>query len=125
MKLESKITSELMAANRLPPVAWEIKRTVGRSLPFAAFANHQIGNLMKSKHQRLNIKIRDVGVARKEFDGMTLEKVPSWTICCYPADNKDGYNCYSIDIDDWYNERRTCGRKSLTEDRAKQLGTII
>ena len=125
MKLESKITAELMATNRTPPVAWEVKRTIGKSIPFSAFADHQIANLMKSKHQRLNIKIKDVGVARKEFDGMTLEKVPSWCICCYPAENKDGYNCYSIDIDVWYNERRTCGKKSLNEERASLLGTLI
>lgn len=125
MKLESKITAELMAANRLPPISWEVKRTVGKSIPFSSFADHQITNLMKSKHQRLNIKIKDVGVARKEFDGLTLEKVPSWCVCCYPADNRDGYNCYAIDIDDWYQERRTCGRKSLTEERASELGTHI
>lgn len=125
MKLENKITAELMAQNRLPPVSWEVKRTVKGALAFAAFAGHQISNLMKSKHQRLNIKIRDVGVARKEFDGLTLEKVPSWCICCYPANNKDGYMAYAIDIDVWYQERRTCGRKSLTEERAKELGFSI
>lgn len=125
MKLENKITAELMKANRTPIGCWEVKRTVKGALAFSAFADHQISYLMRAKRQRLNIKIRDVGVSRKEFDGMTFEKSPSWCLCCYPADNKDGYNCYSIDIDDWYNERRTCGRKSLTEDRAKQLGTII
>jgi hypothetical protein len=125
MKLENKITAELMKANRLPPVAWEVKRTVGKSLPFSSFADHQITNLLKAKRQRLNLKIRDVGVARKEFDGLTLDHSPAWCVCCYPADNKDGYNCYAIDIDVWYNERRTCDRKSLIEERAKSLGTLI
>lgn len=125
MKTESVITAELMKANRTPLGCWEIKKSNTNSIPFAGFRDHQIAYLMKAKHQRLNIKIKDVGVARKEFDGMTFEKSPAWCVCCYPADNKDGYNCYSIDVDDWYNERRTCGRKSLTEDRAKELGTII
>lgn len=125
MKLESKITAELMKANRLPPVAWEVKRTVGKSLPFSAFADHQITNLLKAKRQRLNIKIRDIGITKKEFDGVTLDKTPAWCVCCYPAENKDGYNCYSIDIDVWYHERRTCERKSLTECRAAELGEKV
>ena len=125
MKLENKITAELMKANRTPIGCWEIKRVVKGALAFSAFADHQISYLMKAKRQRLNVKIRDVGVARKEFDGMTFEKSPAWCVCCYPADNRDGYNCYSIDIDVWYNERRTGDRKSLTEERASQLGNII
>ena len=126
MKLESKITAEMMKANRLPVGVWEIKRTTGKSLPFNSFATHQIDYLMKAKHQRLNIKIRDVGVARKEFDGVTLQKSPAWCVCCYPSDtNKYGYNAYAIDIDIWYRERQTCGRKSLTEDSAMILGTLI
>lgn len=125
MKTESVITAELMRANRTPVGIWEVKKTNTNSIPFSGFADHQVASLMKAKHQRLNIKIRDVGIHQKNVDGMTFEKSPSWCLCCYPADNKDGYNCYSIDIDDWYNERRTCGRKSLTEERAKQLGTLI
>jgi hypothetical protein len=125
MKLESEITAELMRANRVPVGCWEVKRTIGLSLAFSSFVTHQIGFLLKAKHQRLNIKIKDVGIARKEFDGMTFEKSPAWCICCYPANNKDGYNCYSIDVDIWYNERRTSDRKSLIEKRAIELGIKI
>lgn len=125
MKTESVITAELMKANRLPVGIWEVKKTNTTSIPFAGFADHQVASLMKAKHQRLNIKIRDVGVHQKNVDGMTFEKSPSWCICCYPANNKDGYVAYAIDIDDWYQERRTGSRKSLTEERAKKLGFLI
>ena len=125
MKLESKITAELMKQNRLPIGAWEIKRTKGNTIPFSAFAEHQISNLIKACKQRLNIKIRDVGVARKEFDGVTLDHSPSWCVCCYPEENKDGYVAYAIDVLDWYNERRTSGKKSISKERAEQLGTQI
>ena len=125
MKLEKKITAELMCENRLPEGCWEVKRTTGKSISFSAFADHQINYLLKAKKQTLNIKIRDIGVARKEFDGMTFKKSPAWCICCYPSNNKKGYTAYAIDILDWYNERRTCGRKSLTEEQAKTLGFEI
>jgi hypothetical protein len=125
MKLEKKITAELMQQDRLPIGVWEIKRTVGNSLPFNAFAEHQIHFLMKVKHQKLHLKIRDVGVAQKQFDGATFKKYPAWCICCYPVNNKCGYSAYAIDIDEWYNERLTCGRKSLTKERAKEIGVEI
>lgn len=122
MKLEKDITALLMKQDRIPIGCWEVKRTAGKSIPFTDFAEHQIRNLMKASHQTLHIKIKDVGVARKEFDGITFFRYPAWCVCCYPAQNKDGFNAYSIDIDTWYNERRTCGRKSLTEQRANELG---
>ncbi|HCC04972.1 TPA: hypothetical protein DEP58_01540 [Patescibacteria group bacterium] len=126
MKLEKKITAELMRDNRLPEGCWEAKRTTGKSIPFSAFADHQINNLLKAKKQVLNIKIRDIGVARKEFDGITFKKSPAWCICCYPSNTvKCGYTAYAIDILDWYNERRTCGRQSLTEKQAQNIGFEI
>lgn len=125
MKLEKDITSILEKEDRLPVGCWEVKRTVGRTLLFSEFANHQIESLMKAKHQRLHIKIRDVGRHKKNFDGMTFEKSPAWCICCYPEDVKHGFVAYSIDIDVWYNERRTCGKKSLSKERAKELGFEI
>ena len=125
MKLENKITAILEKENRLPVGCWEVKRTTGNSIPFSSFANHQIESLMKAKHQRLNVKIRDVGRHLKNFDGMTFEKSPAWCVCCYPFNNKQGFIAYSIDIDVWYNERRTSGKKSLSLERAKELGTLI
>jgi len=125
MKLENKITAILMKENRTPVGCWEIKRTVGNTIPFSGFADHQIAFLMKAKHQRLNVKIKDVGVARKEFDGVTFEKSPAWCVCCYPSDKKHGFVSYSIDIDVWYNERRTSGKKSISSERASELGEEI
>jgi len=120
MKLESKITAELQSQNRLPVGAWEVKRTTNNSLPFKSFAQHQIDSLLKAKRSRLNVKIRDAGVFKKPFDGLTLEKTPAWCVCCYPEGK--GYTAYAIDIEVWYLERRTCGRKSMTKERASQLG---
>lgn len=127
MKLETDITAELMASDRLPvgTSGWEVKRTTGNTLPFKSFANHQIESLFKANKQRLHIKIRDVGRHRKNFDGMTLDHSPAWCICCYPDDNKDGYVAYAIDINVWYNERRTSGKTSLSKERAKELGALI
>ena len=40
MKLENKITAELMAEDRLLPGAWEIKRTKTNAIAFSSFAVH-------------------------------------------------------------------------------------
>lgn len=77
MKLENEITSILEKEDRLPVGCWEVKRTVGKAIPFSGFADHQIASLMKAKHQRLHVKIRDVGRHKKHFDGMTFEKSPA------------------------------------------------
>ena len=125
MKLEAKITAELMAEDRLPIGAWEVKRTTTNALPFAAFATHQIESLFRTKLQRLNVKIRDAGVFKKPFDGLTLEKSPAWCICCYPDKNRKGYMAYAIDIEMWFKERHTCGRKSITKERADEIGMAL
>lgn len=125
MKTEAVITAELMKQNRIPVGCWEVKRTTDKSLAFDEFAGHQIDSLMKAYYKKLNIKIRDIGRHKKPFDGATFLWSPAWCICCYPAENKDGYNAYAINIDAWYNARRTCGRKSLSEKLASEIGHII
>jgi hypothetical protein len=125
MKTEAVITSDLMKEDRLPVGAWEVKVTKLKSLAFNKFLDHQIKYLMKATNQRLNIKIRDVGKAKKQFDGVTFHMSPAWCVCCYPSTNKKGYVAYAIDVLDWYQERRTCGRKSLTEKRASEIGDEI
>lgn len=125
MKLENVITAELMASNRLPDGAWEVKRTVSNSLAFSAFSDHQINRLLKVRKQTFHYKIQDVGKSRKPFDGFTMTKQPAWCVCCYPSNTPPGYTAYAIDILVWYDERRICGRKSLIEARAKELGIMI
>jgi hypothetical protein len=122
---EAKLTALLMKEQRMPFGLWEVKITKGKSIPFSGFSNEQITVLMRAKHQRYDYKIRDTSLDKMRVDGFTFIKSPSWCICCYPAENRDGYNAYAIDIDVWYQERRTCGRKSLTEERAIELGTLI
>lgn len=125
MKSESTITAELMSQSRLPVGMWEVKITKSNAIPFAGFADHQISSLLKARKQRLNYKIQDVGIARKPFDGFTVEKSPAWCILCYPSPMAPGYTAYAVDVIDWYQERRTCGRKSITKERAKELGKEI
>lgn len=122
MKSESTITAELMSQSRLPVGVWEVKRGI-TAIPFTDFADHQIRSLLKARKQRFNYKIQDVGIARKPFDGFTVEKSPAWCILCYPTPH--GYVAYAVDVLDWYQERRTCGRKSITKERAEELGREI
>lgn len=125
MKSESTITAEIMSQNRMPVGVWEVKRTTGKSISFTDFADHQILALVKARKQKFAYKIQDVGVAKKPFDGFSVEKFPAWCILCYPSPTPPGYTAYAVDVLVWYNERRICGRKSITEERARALGAVI
>ena len=94
------------------------------------FENSGIGMTIispKGNFIKVNKSFADLfGYTCKEFDGITFKKSPAWCICCYPSNTvKCGYTAYAIDILDWYNERRTCGRQSLTEKQAQNIGFEI
>jgi hypothetical protein len=121
---EAKLTAKLMREQRMPHGIWEVKFTKGKSIPFSGFSNEQLMVLMRAKHQRFDYKIRDTSLDKMRVDGFTFIKSPAWCICCFPVTENE-YNSYAIDIDDLYEERRTCGRKSLTENMAVRIGTLI
>lgn len=121
---EAKLTAKLMREQRMPFGIWEVKFTKGKSIPFSGFSNEQLMVLMRAKHQRFDYKIRDTSLDKMRVDGFTFIKSPAWCICCFPAGGND-WRSYAIDIDVMYETRRTCGRKSFTENMAKQMGTEI
>lgn len=98
---------------------FELKLTKTNSLPFASVVPHQIDALWNAKHRVLVYKIPDVGF-RNPADVFSLAGVPAYVVIKY---SKGGI--YLIDIDVFIKESETSKRRSLTEDRARVIATLI
>lgn len=101
--------------------AFELKLVKGNSMPFSAVMEHQVQNLLIVKHSILTYKIPDAGIAQKPFDCFTLKGNAFIVINYYIRGQKE---FVIIDIDDFVKEKETSERKSLTEERAKQIGNV-
>lgn len=105
-------------ANIPASAAFELKvATV--SLPFSDVQPHQVAALWHVKHRKLYFKIPDAGY-QNPFDSFILASMPAYVVVRYPS-----RAFYLIDIDDFIHERDILSaRKSLTEDRAKEIAAI-
>lgn len=107
-----------LKANRHETSVYELKVTKTNSLPFSAIADHQVAGLYHAKHRELYMKLPDVGY-QMPFDCFHLCKVEAYVVILYPS------KCfYAIDIDDFQWKNQTSGRRSLTEDEARELSTF-
>lgn len=113
-------------------VAYELKLTKTNSILFSAVKEHQVEGLMAVKHSFLYHKISDAPIfggmksrftKPKPFDCFVLSGQAYVCIMFYKPRRKKEF--IMIDIDDWLKEVKTSTRKSLTEERAKQIGRVI
>ncbi len=100
--------------------AYELKLTKDPSLPFNAVQDHQIRALLLAKHKQLIHKIADVGMLQKPFDCLILSGVPAYVVIQFWKPGVKEF--FMIDIDDFVLEMETSDRKSLTPERAYQIG---
>lgn len=104
-------------------IVWEAKITKTDSLPYSCLLPHQEDKMLEAERS-LNYKIPDVGIGRKPCDGITV------------------YGAYPVIVAIFYKPRATeifeiplrvfianrhyaHGRKSLTLERARVIGTPI
>lgn len=99
--------------------AYELKQTQGVSIAFSAVKEHQRRALLIAKHGTLVHKITDFDIGWKPFDCFSFHKAPAFVVLFFKK------NFYLIDIDVFLEEERTSTRKSITEQRAKELSTTI
>lgn len=100
--------------------AFELKLTHEKSIPFSAVLDHQEAALSAAKHANIAYKISDESSGFKPFDCFMLVQVPAYVVIqFYHRGCKD---FYLLDIDDWLNEKQHSVRRSLTEERAAQIG---
>ena len=98
--------------------AYELK-VCKTALPFSAVKEHQLQGLWHAKHDGLVWKIVDCGY-QNPFDAVSLYSVEAYIVIRYASGN-----FYMIDIDTFLQEQQTSIRKSLTEERCKQIAIVI
>lgn len=103
------------------PTAFELKLAKSRSLPYSAVQDHQIAALLAVKKDKLCYKIPDSGIAQKPFDMFVLRGEAYVAVMFYERGQKE---FFLIDVDEFISERDTSTRKSLTEQRAREIGSL-
>lgn len=101
--------------------AYELKLTKEKSLPFKALAPHQRDALYHAKHGHVAYKIPDDSIGQKPFDCFMLVQVPAYVVVMFYERGQRQF--YMIDISNWVAEEEQSTRKSLTPERAAQIGT--
>lgn len=98
---------------------FELKLVKRNSLPFDAVKEHQLHALQMAKYQSVVYKIEDGSFSQKPFDCFKIT-CPSFVVVMF---YKRSQNCfYMIDIDKFLTEKVISKRKSLTEERAWDIG---
>jgi hypothetical protein len=98
--------------------AFELKQC-DESLPFKRLEEHQENALRAAKHGVLIYKIPDDTRSYKPFDAFCLSKTPAYVVILFRS-----RHFYCIDIDAFIEERSRSVRKSLLEDRAKEIASF-
>jgi len=112
------------------PGVYELKLAKGSSLPYSSVADHQIESLWDVwSGKGFFYKIGDNPVfagmntrfhAKKPFDCFYLKSYPAYVgICYYKPRQKRSVLCINIQI--FSHSRESDTRKSLTEERAKEI----
>lgn len=105
---------------RVVSSAFELKSATSSALPFAEVRLHQKESLLAAKHSRMVYKIPDDSIGYKPFDCFVLDSSAAFIVVQYPSGV-----FYLVDIDAWCAEESTSKRRSLTEERAKEIAEIV
>lgn len=114
--------SKYYTKNAICSMAVEVKITKGNTLPFKCLAPHQEEFLLQAE-RTFSHKIPDVGRLRKPFDIMVIHHAASALIAIY---YKPRYaEIFEIPIRKFLDEKYNSGKKSLTKQRASEIGARI
>jgi len=102
---------------------WEPKFTRTDSIPFSCLPHHQEEKLLKSERVH-SYKIPDTpNGGKKPYDGYTIfDAIPVVVIIYYIPRKTE---VYEIHIRDFIDESEFSARKSLTKERASEIGELI
>lgn len=106
--------------NLMETTVCELKLTKGKSLPFSALAPHQKNALTRAVLGCVRHKISDSGFDQKPFDHFTICNSPAYVVVMFYKRGQKEF--YMIPISKWETEETLSKRKSLTEDRAREIG---
>lgn len=117
----AKITKYYLQ-NATNSMAVELKFTRTDTLSFRCLPPHQEASLLESERV-FGYKISDSGQMKKPFDIFILHKAASVFIAIYYKPKKT--EIYEISIRHFIHEKYKSWNKSLTIERAKELGRLI
>lgn len=102
---------------------FELKICKEKSIPFNAVQPHQLTNLKIAKDNILPYKIDDMSIGQKPFDIVCMRKVPAYVVIFFYQKRGDD-EFVVIDVDHFIDEMETSKRKSLTKERAIEIGIL-
>lgn len=105
-------------------VAFELKICKKPSMNFKCVEEHQVYYLTQAKHGKVVWKISDLDLRTKPFDSFVLQNSKAFVVILFYTARQPKVAC-CIDIDDFLDEQKTCGRKSLTRERAIELSNEL
>jgi len=104
--------------------AYELKAAEANSIPFSAVADHQERALDVANNgpRPFVYKISDFDRMQKPFDCFSLFGVPAYVVIIFNWNQGNRKDFVMIEIDDWLEEAESSERKSITSERADQIG---
>ncbi len=106
-------------------VACELKICKIPSLAFDRVEEHQAVGLLNARRNCVYHKISDQSMGYKPFDNFQICQGKAYVVIAWCLrEGGSPAEMVWIDIEDWVKEKETCGRKSITEARAKEIGKV-
>lgn len=102
--------------------AFELKVSQTRSLNFLELKRHQLAALLSCK-RKLFYKISDADmISRKPFDCFILIGTPAYVVVMFQCTDRGQKEFFMIDAEVWAYEEEISSIRSLTIDRAREIG---
>jgi hypothetical protein len=115
--------SRWLRHQNLPSAAFELKVSKTNSIPFSCTEEQQVPSLLGVKHGRLSYKIPDMDRTIKPFDFFQIVNGEAYMVVMFNYSLKQK-QFVMIDVDQWVAEEERSVRKSLTFERAVEIGTL-
>jgi len=100
---------------------YELKVTKGDYINFSRLEDHQEYALRASSGGIAHHKLPDEGISQKPYDGFQVTGVPAFVGVLFNKEEQQK-EFFLIPISDWRAAREEVDRKSLTRDKAAEIG---
>lgn len=129
---EAQIQTKLKDSHTIHGV-FELKLCKTKSIRFDAVKEHQIESLLKAHNNGLYHKLSDFPMfagsktrfnRKKPFDFIYLKNMPAFVIVCFYVPRKRK-TCYYIHINVWIKESKESKKKSIREERIKDICSFV
>lgn len=105
--------------------AFELKIVKKGAMPFNAVAEHQVEALIRARCDKGSYhKLSDMSREKKPYDCFYIRDARAYVVIWWykPRQPKE---MIWVPVEKFIGEMQSCKRKSLTEERAKEIGIVI